>query len=143
MQPGFLLKFPGIAMACGGVALVWIGAQRARFRSSGAGPGTVEVDEGRIIYYGPLTGGSVDLRDVSAVTYDPSLHPAHWRLQQPGQGGLLIPVNAAGAERLFDAFATLPGFRMDRALRARKEQDAHSIVIWQRDLSLSAQGTLH
>ena len=99
MQPGFLLKFPGIALACGGVALVWIGVQRARFRSSGAGPGTVEVDEGRIIYYGPLTGGSVDLRDVSAVTYDPSLHPAHWRLLWQQGSGWQLPLSCQSSHR--------------------------------------------
>jgi hypothetical protein len=36
-----------------------------------------------------------------------------WRLKQSDGQTLLIPVDAAGADRLFDAFASLPG--MDSA----------------------------
>ena len=143
LQPGHLLKFPGGAFLIGGLALLWIGVQRGRFRASGAGPGTVDVDEGRVVYYGPLTGGSIDLRELSRLVYDPTLHPAHWRLEQSGQAALLVPVNAAGAQDLFDAFSTLPGLRMDKVLRATRGASTHSIVLWQRDTSMSAHRTLH
>ena len=46
-----------------------------------------------------------------------------WRLKQSDGQALLIPVDAKGAERLFDAFANLPG--MDSAaLVAALEPDA-------------------
>ena len=95
------------------------------------------------MYFGPLTGGSIDLRELSRLIYDPTLHPAHWRLEQVGQHALLVPVNAEGAQSLFDAFATLPGLRMDRVLKATKGESTHPIVIWQRDTSMAAQRTLH
>ena len=141
--PGRLLALPAIALIVTGAALVWIGIQRARFRSSGQGPGSVRVDEGQITYYGPLTGGMVALRELDSLTLDPTQHPAHWRLQQPGQPPLLIPVNAEGAEALFDAFSTLPGFRTAKALSAIRDAPKQPVVIWQRRHSISAHHTLH
>lgn len=128
-----LLLLPGAALALGGAALIWIGVQRARFRGEGQGPGSVQVDEGQITYFGPLTGGTAALQDLSGITLDPTFHPAHWRLTQPGLPEVLIPVNAEGAERLFDAFATLPGLRMDRVLARLKSPGKHPTVLWQRD----------
>ncbi|MGA9253451.1 MAG: hypothetical protein WBV71_13510 [Roseobacter sp.] len=138
-----VLVLPAVALIVLGVALIWIGVQRARFRGEGQGPGTVDVDEGQITYFGPLTGGAVAVREITRVTLDPSLHPKHWRLRQGGSPELLIPINAEGAERLFDVFATLPGLRMEQALVALKTTEKHPIVIWQRDLSISAQTALH
>ncbi|MFK7744547.1 MAG: hypothetical protein AB8B47_05805 [Roseobacter sp.] len=143
LKPGALFLLPGIALVIAGLALIWIGVQRARFRSLGTGPGTVQVDEGQITYFGPLTGGAVALRELGSLTYDPSLHPAHWRLRQPGYNELLIPVNADGAEALFDAFATLPGLKMEPVIGALKSKGRHPIVIWQSDMSISAQASLH
>lgn len=138
-----LLLLPAVALLAAGVALIWVGVQRARFRGEGQGPGAVDVDEGQITYFGPLTGGAVALRELNRVTLDPGLHPAHWRLSQEGAPELMIPVNADGAERLFDAFATLSGFRMEQALAALRTKEKHPIVIWQRNASISAQSTLH
>ncbi|MEP2151796.1 MAG: hypothetical protein ABJI43_15935 [Roseobacter sp.] len=138
-----LLLLPGVALCLAGGALIWIGIQRARFRVAGQGPGSVQVDEGQITYYGPLTGGAVALADLAAITFDPTLHPAHWRLKQTGVPELLIPVNADGADKLFDAFSTLPGLRIDRVLAALKSQDRHPNVIWQRTAQTAAAISLH
>lgn len=142
-KSGFLLMFPGFVLLVGGAAMVWIGVQRARFRSTGSGPGSVQVDEGQVTYYGPLTGGAVALREIGSLVYDPTLHPAHWRMMQRGNAELLIPVNAEGAEALFDAFATLPGLSMNDVLQAMKGQSGQPVVIWKRNLSFSAQRSLH
>ncbi|MGD9294261.1 MAG: hypothetical protein PVI41_05195, partial [Roseobacter sp.] len=125
------------------VALIWIGMQRARFRASGQGPGVIQVDEGQITYFGPLTGGTVALEDVTRITLDPSQYPFHWRLEQSGGQELFVPVNAEGADLLYDAFATLPGFRMENALAALKTSEKHPILIWQRDVSTFARLGLH
>ncbi|MEM9577486.1 MAG: hypothetical protein AAF999_10790 [Pseudomonadota bacterium] len=138
-----LLLLPGAVLGIGGLALIWIGVQRARFRSAGQGPGTVQVDEGQITYFGPLTGGAVALRELTHVTLDASLYPAHWRLKQDGAQELLVPVNAAGAERLFDAFSTLPGFHMEQALAALRSEKKHSIVIWEGPKARAARVSLH
>ncbi|GFE50730.1 hypothetical protein So717_24830 [Roseobacter cerasinus] len=143
LGPGRLLVLPALALLAGGAALVWVGVQRARFRSAGQGPGAVRVDEGQITYFGPLTGGSVALREMTELVLDKTFYPAHWRLTQPGQPDLLIPVNAEGAEALFDAFATLSGLRTERMLNALQGADAHAIVIWQRAGEAAAPLRLH
>lgn len=127
------LFLPGAALVLAGGGLIWVGVLRARFRGDGQGPGSVQVDEGQITYFGPLNGGAVSLRELVEITYDGSVYPAHWRLQQSGVPELLIPCNAEGADRLFDAFATLPHFRMQSALTVLRADEKHSIVIWQRD----------
>lgn len=141
--PGGLLILPAIGLIVAGAALIWVGVQRARFRSTGQGPGSVRVDEGQITYFGPLTGGVVALRELSRLTLEKGLYPAHWRLTQPGQPDLLIPVNAEGAEALFDAFATLSGLRTERMLHGLQGADPHSIVIWQRGEQKNAPLRLH
>ncbi|MGC3938582.1 hypothetical protein ACOTTU_12330 [Roseobacter sp. EG26] len=143
LGPGRLLIFPAAALIVAGGALIWIGVQRARFRNAGEGPGSVRVDEGQITYFGPLTGGAVALQELSQLTLDKGLFPAHWRLRQPGHPELLIPINAEGADALFDAFATLSGLRTERMLSALQTKGKHPIVIWQRDPSANAQISLH
>lgn len=143
LQMSVLLMLPAAALVAGGAALMWVGVQRARFRASGHGPGTVQVDEGQIVYYGPLTGGAVSINDLTRVALDGTQYPAHWKLSQTGTPELLIPVNADGADGLFDAFTTLPGLRMDRMLNALDNVQDRIIVIWQRDFAISAQRSLH
>ncbi len=138
-----LLALPGAALALAGAALIWVGFQRQRFRSAGEGPGAVDVDEGRITYFGPLTGGAVSLRELTRLTLDHGARPAHWVLRQHGQPDLAIPVNADGADQLFDAFATLPGFPMQQALRALHDGGTHETMIWQRSNLASLDRSLH
>ncbi|MFT4961610.1 MAG: hypothetical protein ACI92Z_002702 [Paracoccaceae bacterium] len=130
--PAGLLGWVGWPVAASGMALVVVGLQRVRFRRSGQGPGTVQVDEGQVIYFGPLSGGAVSLPELEQLIYDPTAKPAHWELQAKGQPPLHIPVNADGAEALFDVFATLPGLRTQRMLTTMRSGGDHPVVIWQR-----------
>lgn len=130
--PGFLLAVPGYAFLVGGGALMWLGVQRGRFRGAGDGAGAVQVDEGQVSYFGPLTGGSLALREMQSLTLDGTMFPAHWRLSQEGSPPLLIPVNAAGSEALFDAFATLPGLKTERMLSTLNANRHQAVVIWHR-----------
>jgi len=141
--PGRLLTIPAIAMIAAGGALIWIGTQRARFRGPAGGVGAVEVDEGQITYLGPLTGGAVSLRELERLSLDASARPAHWRLDQPGQDTLLIPVNAAGSDALFDAFATLPGLKTERMLHELRGRNPHAVVIWERTPLRPPHALLH
>jgi len=141
--PGFLLAVVGWPLIAGGIALIWIGVQRARFRGDGAGPGAVQVVEGQVTYFGPLTGGTVALREMDGLTLERAMFPAHWRLTQPGQQALLIPVNAAGAEALFDAFATLPGIRTERMLHEMRSGGAQSVMIWRKESAAQPARLLH
>ncbi|MDD9720192.1 hypothetical protein PVW51_05780 [Sulfitobacter sp. PR48] len=141
--PGFLLAVVGYPLIAAGAGLAWIGLQRLRFRAGRDGPGAVQVDEGEVTYFGPLTGGTVALREMQSLTLERNMYPAHWRLEQPGQSALLIPVNAAGSEALFDAFATLPGIRTERMLGELRAGGVQSVVIWQRHVQRPPVRVLH
>ena len=141
-RPG-LLQMLGYAVVLIGLVFIWVGFQRARFRSSGGGAGAVQVDEGQITYFGPLTGGATDIADMERLTLDRSLKPAHWRLDAPGTPALLIPVNAAGSDALFDAFATLPGLQTERMLHELNTSAHQAVVIWERTSMRPPTARLH
>lgn len=130
---GGLLHWLGYAVLACGVALIVAGVQRARFRQGGGGPGVVQITEGRVAYFGPLDGGLVDLAEIEVLSLDPTATPPHWVLEQAGQPALRIPVTAAGADALFDAFAMLPGIRTERMLREMQGGGERPVVIWRRE----------
>ena len=127
-----LLYFLGFPVTIIGLILIWVGIQRGRFRSEAGGAGAVQIDEGQIAYFGPMTGGALALADLERLTLVRSLKPAHWRLDTPQQDSLLIPVNAAGSEALFDAFATLQGLQTERMLAELNGPGDQPVVIWER-----------
>ncbi len=128
-----VLKWLGIAVVIVGAVLVYSGVQRARFRGDSGGQGVVQVDEGEVMYFGPLSGGTVAMADMMRLTLDGGSTPTVWILWQPGASPLHIPVDAEGAEKLFDAFATLPGLRMEHMLQQMQSAPDHPVVIWQKD----------
>lgn len=123
-------------LACGlaglGGILVVLGVQRTRFRGAGGGAGVVQVDERQVTYYGPLSGGAVALSELGVLSLDGRATPAHWQLVPEGGGTLQIPVDAEGADALFDAFSTLPGLRTARLLGALDKPRGVHTVIWRR-----------
>ncbi|WP_397544638.1 hypothetical protein, partial [Roseovarius salis] len=125
-----LLPWLGGVLVLAGAALVAAGVQRARFRGAAGGPGVVRVDEGQIAYFGPLTGGVIALSEMSTLALDRGARPPHWVLSQPGHDELRIPLNAEGAEALFDVFASLPGLRTERMLAEMHRDSAKPVVIW-------------
>lgn len=140
--PGQLMAIIGGAAMVAGIALMVIGYQRARFRSSQDGIGSVEVDEGQVTYFGPLTGGAVALRDLTELALLRTSVTTHWRLSTRDTQ-LYIPIDAAGADALFDAFATLPGLRMERLLATRNNTQAQDTVIWERTSARPSTAALH
>jgi hypothetical protein len=130
-----ILQWIGIAVALGGAILFFTGFQRARFRSGNGGPGVVTVDEGQISYFGPLSGGVTALEELAMVVLDPSQKPPVWLLQRPRQSDIAIPVNAEGADQLFDAFAALPGIRTEHMLSALKADATQPVVIWSKPVT--------
>ena len=128
-----LLGWIGWAVIAAGLALAFTGVQRLRFAAGRGGPGVVSITEGQVAYFGPLTGGVVALSELSRLDIDHSGTPAHWRLHQPGQPMLAIPVTAANADALFDIFAALPGLSMEWLLSQMHPRRAQISVLWQRD----------
>ena len=115
-------------------AALWgLGAwRRRRFAAPVGAPGFVEVEEGAIRYYGARAlGGEVALRDLAQIRLIRLDGHAHWRLKTQAGEALLIPVEAAGAAALADAFAALPGFDLGTASAALAANDAFRTV-WQR-----------
>lgn len=131
-QGGLLFQpVGGVILA---LALLWgIGAwRRRRFAVAIGAPGLVEVEEGAIRYYGArVPGGEVALRDLSQIRLLRLDGHAHWRLRTQGGEALLIPVEAAGAAALADAFAALPGFDL-RAASAALAGNHATTIVWQR-----------
>ena len=129
---GGLLHWIGYVVALAGLALIAAGVQRGRFRMGGGGPGVVRVVEGQISYFGPLTGGAVALTEITALRLDPRGKPAHWVIDQTGQPPLHIPLNAEGADALFDAFAALPGLDTAALVSKMRGPGDLPVQIWRR-----------
>lgn len=128
------------AVVGGGVILVGaallIGAwRRMPFRRAVDASGMVEVEEGAIRYYGATAlGGEIALHDLIEIRLLRLRGHGHWRLRSNGEA-LLIPVDAAGAEALADAFNTLPGLDMgmvSAALAKVADQPDAMRVLWRR-----------
>ncbi|MEJ6396861.1 hypothetical protein [Yoonia sp. 208BN28-4] len=128
-----IVRWLGILMIVLGAVLVFTGTQRARFRQGAGGPGVVQIVERRIGYFGPLTGGALDLDDLTVLELDPDAHPdPHWILTGVENNRVAIPVTAKGAEALFDAFASLPGIRTETMLSVLERTPDQRVVIWRK-----------
>lgn len=130
---GWFFGAVGLLVIALGVGLGVTGFRRLRFRREVRGAGIVDVLEGQIAYLapGPGQGGFAALPEISALHIVLSDEGRFWKISQPGVAPLLIPVDALGAERLYDAFASLPGLHAG-ALVAALESDAADVLIWRR-----------
>ncbi len=115
---GLVLIPAGLALAALGLGWGMTALRRMRFARETAAPGMVEVDEGQIGYLGPTFGGYVSARDLTELRLLTINGRRLWRLKQADGQALLVPVDAAGAERLYDVFAALPGVDMGAVVAA-------------------------
>jgi hypothetical protein len=118
-----------------GLAALWAvsALRRLRFAQGVAAPGVVEIDEGQVGYLGPGLGGYVALPDLVELRLIRLQGRRVWRLKQSDGQALLIPVEAAGAERLFDAFAVLPGLDSQALVAALEAAATGDRIVWRRD----------
>ncbi|WP_138465087.1 hypothetical protein [Poseidonocella sp. HB161398] len=123
-------RWLGWAVLLAGVALGIAGWQRMRLRPKEQGLGMIEADEGRITYWGPLDGGSVERDLLSAVAIDHRSHPPVWVLSQPGAPDLHIPVTAGGQDALIDTLNSLPGLTEARLVAARNRRGEGRYRLW-------------
>ncbi len=111
----------------------WLRARLGGAAGLGAqGPGVTSVREGEIDYFGPISGGAVDLDALDSVTLSVRHGGAVWLLRAPGAAPLAIPATAAGAEALLAAFAALPGFERARVGRALDAPIGADVIVWRR-----------
>lgn len=118
--------FAALGLAGAFVAAIWLldSLRRRRFRRQIAAPGLVELDEGAIRYYGARElGGQIALRDLVEIRLIRVSGQVCWRLRSADGQALLVPVDAAGAERMADAFAALPAMNMGRMAAAMAAVD--------------------
>lgn len=115
---GPILAVLGLVGMALGAGLALSGWRRMRFAQGVAAPGMVEVIEGEVRFFGPSLGGAISLADLTELRLVTLRGRRLWRLKQADGQALLIPVDAAGAEALYDGFTTLPGLDMAALLAA-------------------------
>lgn len=107
---GYVFLPLGLTIAAAGAGWWVVEWRHLRLSGRADGPGLVELDEGAVRYYAARgIGGEVALREVAEIRVLRLNGRGHWRLRTRGGEALLIPVDAAGAGVLADAFAALPG----------------------------------
>ncbi|MGL4279265.1 MAG: hypothetical protein ACRCS0_02775 [Albidovulum sp.] len=132
MRAGGYLLFPtGAALTL--LALGWalMAFRRLSFQREVSAPGVVEIVEGQVGYFGPTFGGFIALADLTELRLAEFQGTQQWRLRTSGGEVLLIPTEASGAEKLFDAFATLPGIDM-AALASALDNRTATLPLWRR-----------
>lgn len=112
-QGGYLLTPLGLVLLALGAGWALTAWRRLRFHQPGQAPGILRVTEAQIAYLGPRTGGLIGLPDLIEVRLLTLRGRRIWKLKQADGQLLHIPVEADGADALYDAFAALPG--MDTA----------------------------
>lgn len=128
--------FWALGAAATAISALWAldARRRMRFQHATLGPGMVELDEGAIRYLSPnrLLGGEIALRDLSEIRLMRLNGRRHWRLKSVDGQALLLPVDAAGAEMLASAFASLPGMDMGRVSAALAGNAPAIQTVWTR-----------
>ena len=126
-------KWLGYIFCLIGIGWGVAGVQRARFAQDGDGPGVVQIRERRLAYFGPLDGGMMDVADLSRLEIDPTSHPdPSWILTSIEGQVLAIPINAKGAEDLFDVFASLPDIKTNTVLDVLSHTPDARVTVWSR-----------
>lgn len=124
-----IVKGLGWVLVILGAGLLIAAFQRLRFRQGGGGPGIVTIEERRVVYFGPDSGGVLDMDSLHMLQLNPA--PAlTWELRDDGNNQLNIPINAEGADALFDLFVALPGIKTEAMLDALRHPPQTRVTIW-------------
>lgn len=138
-----LLMIVGYPVTFIGITLGYSTIQRLRFHRNNEGQGIVHFVEGQITYFGPESGGIVAAGDITRVVLRRIGLENVWVIEQPAQPALVIPTNAQGADRLFDAFVLLPNWNVEFTLSRLEDNQSHEDVIWQSNQYLDQSRYIH
>ncbi len=123
----------GVATAILGLVLLRGTIQRIRFRRNQEAPGMVDVTEREISYFGPMHGKTVSLESLIKIELRESeAYASVWVLHNSEGDPMIVPTSAKGSDRLFDAFTSLSGVKMDALVKAVNTVPVHNHVIWER-----------
>lgn len=131
VQLGGWVGWALLILAAPTLVWAWIAILRAAAPRRRGGAGVVMVEERRVTYMGPQTGGAISLDELRAVDVE-SGPDATWILREEGGPVLRIPAGAEGAEALPEALAGLPGFSEPKALRAIAAAGPAIHPVWRR-----------
>lgn len=132
---GLFFQALGAVLAAGGIGWAVQGLRRLRFHRPARAPGVVDVLEGQISYLSPHPGrgGFVSIPGMVEIGLLSRPGERAWRIAQEEGPAVLIPVDALGAERLFDVFAGLPGLDMAALIVALEDPGpASDRLLWRR-----------
>jgi hypothetical protein len=117
---GYIFLPLGIALIALCIPMGLSAYRRQRFAQTVGAAGMIEVVEGELRFFAPddgrqpvAMGGFMNLPDLVELRLVHLDHHRFWRLKSQDGQALLIPVDAAGNDALFDVFASLPN--MDSA----------------------------
>ncbi len=125
----WLLTLTGLLLAAVGAAFALGAVRRIRLADPVPAEGVVQIDEGRVGYFGPLGGAFIDVDNLDRV----EITARFWRLSGVDGAQVNIPRGAAGAERLPDALSVLPGF----TLGGKPLQRGGTRVMWERSVKVT------
>lgn len=128
-----LARLFGVAATILGALLLWEGLRRARRPRDGGGAGVLVVDERQVTYLGPLGGGAVSVEALRRVEVRSDGDGFVWLLWGDEPRPLVVPGDAEGAGRLFDALAPLDGLDETQVVAMARERTRGARVIWERD----------
>jgi len=114
-----------------------LAVRRVRLHTDRRGFGVVEVQERKITYFGPDTGGAISLDDLSTVEIVSAraagyVDVSYWQLTDHWGNVLIIPVGAEGSDAMVDSFAALPGVKYDLIISALAAPDDAVFTIWKK-----------
>lgn len=136
LQPGPIVQGFGWVLTALGAIGVLPAIRRALLAGlarPGEGPGVVKVDEGRVLYLGPVTGGTIALPDLTHLSLRGDAEGRMvWVLVDP-TALVTIPTDAAGAEALLDALLALDGVSAQTVHAALSRRTPGTTRIWARD----------
>lgn len=130
-----LFQAVGALISMLGVIWLLVASRRARFDRGGGGAGVVTIDEGRVAYFGPDVGGTLAIAGLVSVRMRvDETGGKRWHLLAQDTTPLDIPVNAEGAEALFDVFANLPGLEMKVVQAALDKRLPEEVLLWHAEM---------
>jgi hypothetical protein len=131
-----LLVIASIVIAAA-LALLLLAIRRVRLHTDKRGFGVIEVQERKITYFGPDTGGAVSLDDLSRVEIVSAraagyIDVSYWQLTDQWGRVLVIPVGAEGSDAMVDSFAALAGVKYDLIIAAMAADEDAVFTIWKK-----------